>query len=127
MKIRTGFVSNSSSSSFVLNLKNHLVKELLAKVDPKFNSFYYIGPGRYSVIMDRHETEQLITDEFCSHREIVREEIANLIKELGNNFVYVRESDEGIEGYLFEHLGPDKERELTQRLGHLAQLIDDYH
>lgn len=54
MKLRTGFVSNSSSSSFVIACNRKLSRSMLKKIFnmPKNNPLYKVGQNAVDIIME---------------------------------------------------------------------------
>ena len=101
MKVRTGYVSNSSSSSFILNMKDEevseIVKELKIKGVPVIASMPSLG--RYSAIMHK-EGAKGFAEELAEWNDEWDDEdkyamiIKKYIDKLGDDFVLVRLSDE---------------------------------
>ena len=112
MKIRAGFVSNSSSTAFILDLRNEQVKKIVYCEDI---SLSYYGLGRYTCaylgdsavnfarhyIMDWHEE-----DGDCARYDPENDDclgcwILKWAEELGHDHIaFVRGSDEGMGGWL---------------------------
>ncbi len=68
MKLRTGFVSNSSSSSFVIICKGELTEEKLRKaLSDVAKSFQYSERAFYNSILDNVEEQENISFECGWH------------------------------------------------------------
>jgi hypothetical protein len=98
MKMRSGFVSNSSSTCFILDRRNEKTQKLLRKVGgeaPKPRS----RSTALAIGLNVKRYAESLDDRYNS------EMIARLLRwgdELGwENVVFLRESDEGAGGYLF--------------------------
>lgn len=105
MKIRTGFVSNSSSSSFLLDKRKSGAEEIMKYIQPM--AWYMgMGPqvdeGRGTVAVEG-ENLVLFLEKLIGFKTKHAEKIINKIGDEDiSNFVYLRESDEGINGSIFE-------------------------
>ena len=102
MKVRLGFVSNSSSSCFILDYSKDKVKELvskcLARRPEHTDRCTAIAIGEEA----RKYAKKMINWEYGS--EELGNWILDWIKELGkDNVVFMRESDEDMGGKLFDN------------------------
>jgi len=133
MKIRTGFVSNSSSSSFILDIRDKGVLELVNKMTTKkpcdVNRLTAVAKGKDAV----EYAKQWNNDVGEHHlKPTYGDWILEWSEKLGeDNIVFVRESDEGMGGYLFKG---DKDGEdlyddgpLHQKLSKLSKSYMEYH
>lgn len=143
MKVRTGFVSNSSSSSFILDLRQEGVKELLTKVKAKLPH----DLNRLTAMAIGEDATQYAIKWIAETGDITEGSYGNWIlewaKKLGEkNIVFLRESDEGMGGFLFaaephikdfsemeKALWEEKEKfeEEEEQLSKLALDIQEYH
>ena len=108
MKTRNGFVSNSSSSSFILDLRKEGVRELVDKIIAReptgLDRCTAKAIGRDAVEYAKEWIEvigELVNDNSSYGIGHWILEWANKLGE--DNIVFVRESDEGSGGYLFDN------------------------
>ena len=128
MKIRNGFVSNSSSSSFIVDIRKPEVQDLLSKLDKGETS--YQGLGRYTAVFDSDDFKEFDLDYYDSMwpLRLLPPEVYKLIggfdkDSLRDNFAYVRQSDEGMGGYLCSDESFDVEKELSK----ICEWKGEYH
>lgn len=132
MKKRNGFVSNSSSCCFILDLNRNGVKELVDKIVAQEPC----GLGRSTAKAVGEDAVQF-ANEWNSESEDWSYCLGNWILEwsdkLGEeNIVFLRESDEGMGGYLFcnEHEYDQdnaKFKPLYDQLEKLTEAELEYH
>ena len=99
-----GFVSNSSSQCFILDLSQKGVPELVAKI--KANGVKAPSDfGRYTTIAIGKEVRNYANDLCVEYGDDDEFTVAGWLlawcKKLKKNTVFIRESDEGMGGYLF--------------------------
>ncbi len=105
MKIRTGFVSNSSSECFILDRRNPQVKKLVAHIRADYPD--ELGRGTAMAVGEdavrfAHEHQEACGKEYSTG---LGEFILKFAEELGeDNVIFLRESDEGMCGWLFGEL-----------------------
>ena len=124
MKIRNGFVSNSSSSCYILNFKDEKVKNLMNKINnlPAAEGLHRMSAmsvGQYAIEYANDWIKEMGED---SRGTGLGYYILNAAKERGEeNVVFVRFSDE--DGY-----GEDYDEDGTvAKISKLAICCFDYH
>jgi len=127
MKIRTGLVSNSSSSSFVLDIRDEQVKKLvsLCQAGPPYglSRSTAIAVGKKATSYARHWIEKT-EDWYGPEVYTIARMILKWAKELGEeNIVFMRESDEDVGGSLFD----ENAYENFKLVRHLALEEMEYH
>lgn len=129
MKFRYCLVANSSSSAFILDIRDPRVQELLEKVKapPAWGLGRYTAQavGKEAIAFARDWLEEYKHED---NSESLGKWILQAAKELGeDNVVFLRESDEGIRGRLS---GPEpetkKEYEKSQALLHQVEELAIY-
>ena len=109
MKIRNGFVSNSSSSSFILDARNPEVQKLLPQINslPKpygLDRCTAAAIGEDAIVYANEWNRDAGVDRFPDNYPALHDLgswILHYAKEIGeDNVVFVRESDEGMGGML---------------------------
>jgi len=105
MKIRAGFVSNSSSTAFILDLRDEGVKEMVEQ--SSVGAPYSLNRRTALAVGDDavHYANEWIADTEEWYKDGVRDGLGHWIMEwvveLGReNVVFARESDEEMGGYL---------------------------
>lgn len=102
MKIRNGFVSNSSSQCFILDYRKDSVKELLTHLSANLPR----GDRCTAIAIGGEAVDYANSYDMCS--SALSDWILRWAEQLGeNNVVFLRESDEGMGGYLFGKECPD--------------------
>lgn len=102
MKIRNGFVSNSSSQCFILDYRKDSVKELLTHLSANLPR----GDRCTAIAIGGEAVDYANSYDMCS--SALSDWILRWAKQLGeNNVVFLRENDEGMGGYLFGKECPD--------------------
>lgn len=111
MKYRNGFVSNSSSTCFILDMSKSLVKKLVAECTTVFtedNETHAIAApelGRCTAMAIGEEAEHY-AKEWCKdvwmgdNPDGLGSWILKWYETLGENLAFIRRSDEGMGGYL---------------------------
>ena len=107
MKKREGFVSNSSSSAFILDLRKDGA-ETIEKINKHVPRPYPGDMGRGTVFCTRSEVIQFANSYIHSYHQELEEDcqclghwVREWISKLGaENIGFARESDEGMGGYL---------------------------
>jgi len=104
MKFRRGFVSNSSSSCFILDLNDEWSRELLAKLE-EVRVSKASGLGRGTGWMAGEDLRAYVADHVEYEKKYGFSSIGSWIQgwidEIGiDNVLFVIESDEGMGGYL---------------------------
>lgn len=144
MKLRNGYVSNSSSSSFVLDKRTEGVVELLELVkNRKVSTLAEYGLGRSTAYGEMEEVLQYIKEmrlayyskeDAVSYVPMIIQELEKVILEIDEHIVMFRESDEGMGGLLFGDtwgMTDEKEKEriesLYKRLKDLAVVELETH
>jgi len=119
MKLRNGFVSNSSSSSFIIGVKDKLTKDTLESnfgVPKDSVGWKFIGPIIEFLIKEADEItiKSLVKDEYCKSLEEFKENYPNhegmKLLEDGWKVYEVRVSNEdydGISQYFYENGCPE--------------------
>lgn len=135
MKIRHGFVSNSSSSSYILDLRKEGVKEIVKSI----RASRPLGLGRCSALAvgkDAADFAQEWIDENEAWHGAEYDGLGYWIKDwvdkLGeDNVVFVRESDEGMGGHLFGEYdykdNPSWEKRDTKRNRKIDELYNKFY
>jgi len=103
MKIRAGFVSNSSSTAFILDLRAEGVKEMVEQSSaPRAHGLgrgTAMAVGKAAVFYAEDWIED--TADWYEEGEGLGPWIMKWANELGHdNVVFIRESDEGMGGYI---------------------------
>ena len=106
MKIRNGLVSNSSSSCFILDLRNprvqKLVNECVAPLPESLNRRTAMAVGKAAVNYAKQVVSWYESDEWTKDCYSIGHMILKHAQEIGeDNITFMRESDEGMGGYLF--------------------------
>jgi len=101
MKIRNGFVSNSSSSSFIIDTRIAGANEYLERARKEIH-YNHLDLGRYSSVCDADEIRRYLSQDFAYHREFIKKGIDIL----GDAAAFVRISDENMGGW---YVRPDDE------------------
>lgn len=103
MKIRSGFVSNSSSTAFILDLRDEGIEDMVKQS----NVPEAMGLGRYTAIAVGKRAVYYAQDWIAATRDWYEDGgglghwILGWAEKLGaDNIVFARESDEGMGGYL---------------------------
>jgi len=127
MKIRNGFVANSSSSCFILDKRITGVEEMLkhckAALPEDYSRSTAMAIGQDAVnYLSRFKDSYILSYWNKDHVEnITGQNIREFIKHIGTeNVVFMRESDEGMGGYLF--CGEDED-EYSEEQAKLYKLL----
>lgn len=135
MKIRNGFVSNSSASSFILDKRTEGVVELLDLIKSREVQDYLIY-GRSTAYGENEKIQEYIDyDEYGGAYSTFVMELLEVISQIGlENALVLRESDEQMGGLLFGDtwgMTDEKEKEriksLYKKLETLALVESDTH
>jgi hypothetical protein len=133
MKIRSGFVSNSSSTAFILDCRDDSAKKLLSQMNSRsldvLSRNTGVEWGKSAVTLANAHAEDVYSDDIPYFTEWILEWAEKLGED---NIVLVRESDEGLGGYLFneenDYYDYDKyETSLRGQLDKIALSTYEYH
>jgi len=130
MKIRTGFVSNSSSSCFILDYSNPEVKKLF-KGRASDNS-WDADKGRCTCFLKGKEVVDYV-NRYVPRDDATGDWILKWARKLGeDNIVFVRESDEAMGGSIFggeegQYSEDPKIKEQYKKFHELVLAETEYH
>lgn len=141
MKIRNGFVSNSSSSSFILDKRTKGVEKLIEKAQKNGVIDYTDLTRRTTVLIGKDDFRRYMSEHYGFDYEPYGEydvyhKLVSLYNQLNDNIVFMRESDEGMGGYLFKKDSDDRDEwyknskdaeEFYKLLNELSLFTFEYH
>ena len=130
MKIRNGFVANSSSSCFILDRSTPGVDKILENCVA--NTVDIDNIGRHTVIATGQEALDYINNITDYWSELDMNQFNDIMETMNiNNLVFLRESDEAMGGYLFcgedEWASRNQYQYLYDLLNKLSLLEFEYH
>lgn len=102
MKIRSGFISNSSSSCFILDKRDPHVVDYIKKLEGSVQQDGGYGRGTAFAVGQKAKdyANMLIEGDRWGVTDYLGRWINKWYDKLGDNLVFIRESDEGMGGVL---------------------------